>query len=97
MKVTMTETLCAEGMEMLAGCETFVAHDAHPHNYFDQLRDSDAFIVRVADKGAVDASTKYAMSTLGFVDKRVIRPSEPITAEEMARIDAFIDKMREYM
>ena len=43
------------------------------------------------------ASTKYAMSTLGFVDKRVIRPSEPITAEEMARIDAFIDKMREYM
>lgn len=43
------------------------------------------------------ASTKYAMSTLGFVDKRVIRPSEPITAEEMARIDAFIDRMREYM
>ena len=43
------------------------------------------------------ASTKYAMSKLGFVDKRVIRPSEPITAEEMARIDAFIDRMREYM
>jgi hypothetical protein len=43
------------------------------------------------------ASTKYAMSTLGFVDKRVIRPTEPITAEEMARIDAFIDKMRDYM
>ena len=43
------------------------------------------------------ASTKYAMSTMGFTDKRVIRPSEPITAEEMARIDAFIDKMREYM
>ena len=43
------------------------------------------------------ASTKYAMSTLGFVDKRVIRPTEPITAEEMARIDAFIDTLREYM
>ena len=43
------------------------------------------------------ASTKYAMSTLGFTDKRVIRPSEPITAEEMARIDAYIEKMREYM
>ena len=43
------------------------------------------------------ASTKYAMSTLGFTDKRVIRPTEPITAEEMARIDAFIDKMRVYM
>ena len=43
------------------------------------------------------ASTKYAVSTLGFTDKRVIRPSEPITAEEMARIDAFIDRMREYM
>lgn len=57
MKVTMTESICPEGMEMLDGAEIFVAHDAHPHNYLDQLKDTDAFIVRVADKGAVDAQT----------------------------------------
>lgn len=38
MKVTMTESICPEGMEMLDGAEIFVAHDAHPHNYLDQLR-----------------------------------------------------------
>ena len=43
------------------------------------------------------ASTKYAMSKLGFVDKRVCQPTEPITADEMKRIDAHIDKLREYM
>lgn len=43
------------------------------------------------------ASTKYAMSTLGFVDKRVCRPTEPITEEEMKRIDAHIEKLRQYM
>ena len=43
------------------------------------------------------ASTKYAMSTLGFVDKRVCRPTEPITEEEMRRIDAHIEKLRQYM
>ena len=43
------------------------------------------------------ASTKYAMSTLGFVDKRVCQPTEPITEEEMKRIDAHIEKLRQYM
>lgn len=57
MKVTMTEAICPESMAMLEGADIFVAHDAHPHNYFDQLKDSDAFIVRVADKGAIDAET----------------------------------------
>ena len=36
------------------------------------------------------------MSKLGFLDWRVIRPTEPITAEEMAKIDAHIEKYREY-
>ena len=57
MKVTMTESICPEGMAMLEGAEIFIAHDARPHNYIDQLKDSDAFIVRVADKGAIDAYT----------------------------------------
>ncbi|NLU23625.1 MAG: dihydrodipicolinate synthase family protein [Clostridiales bacterium] len=43
------------------------------------------------------ASTKYAMSKLGFVDKRVCRPTEKITEDEMARIDAYIKQMRPYM
>ena len=43
------------------------------------------------------ASTKYAMSKLGFVDKRVCQPTEPITADEMKRIDAHIEKLREYL
>ena len=43
------------------------------------------------------ASTKYAMSTLGFVDKRVCRPTEVITQQEMERIDAYISQMRQYM
>lgn len=57
MKVTMTEAICQEGMAMLEGAEIFVAHDSHPHHYLDQLKDTDAFIVRVADKGAIDADT----------------------------------------
>lgn len=63
MKVTMTESICPEGMAMLEGAEIFIAHDARPHNYIDQLKDSDAFIVRVADKGAIDA---YTMDNGGF-------------------------------
>lgn len=43
------------------------------------------------------SSTKYAMSKLGFLDKRVCQPTEPITADEMACIDAHIDSLREYM
>ena len=43
------------------------------------------------------ASTKCAMRTLGFVDKRVCQPAEPITEEEMKRIDAHIEKLRQYM
>ena len=45
MKVTMTEAICQEGMALLDGkAEIFVAHDAHPHHYLDQLKDTDAFI-----------------------------------------------------
>lgn len=43
------------------------------------------------------ASTKYAMSKLGFMDPRVIRPSEPITQEEREKIDVFMASRRQYM
>ncbi len=39
------------------------------------------------------ASTKYAISRLGFCDKRVIRPTEPIQPDEEKRIDAKIDEI----
>lgn len=43
------------------------------------------------------SSTKYALSKLGFLDKRVIRPTEPITPEEERRIDAKIEELKEYL
>ncbi len=43
------------------------------------------------------ASTKYAISTLGFASERVCQPTEPITDEERKRIDAHIAKLKEYM
>lgn len=39
------------------------------------------------------ASTKYAISRLGFCDKRVVRPTEPIHPDEERRIDAKIDEI----
>ena len=70
MKVTMTEAICREGMAMLEDkAEIFVAHDAHPHNYLDQLRDTDAFIVRVADKGAVDKETMESSPALKVIGR----------------------------
>ena len=56
MKVTMTEALGPEGMALLEGKadKIFVAHDSHPHNYIDELEDTDIFVVRVADKLAID-------------------------------------------
>lgn len=58
MKVTMTEAICKEGMDLLESrADIFIAHDANPHNYLEQLKDTDALIVRVADKGAIDDLT----------------------------------------
>ena len=52
----MTEALGAEGMALVESRtkDIFVAHDSHPHNYLNELDSSDAFVVRVADKLAVD-------------------------------------------
>lgn len=57
MKFTMTEAICPEGIallkELVPDVEIFVANDRNPENYIDELKTSDAFIVRIADKGAV--------------------------------------------
>jgi Phosphoglycerate dehydrogenase and related dehydrogenases len=70
MKVTMTEILCQEGLALLEGkADIFIAHDAHPHNYLDELKDTDAFIVRVADKGAIDETTLKSSETLKVIGR----------------------------
>lgn len=43
------------------------------------------------------SSTKYAISTLGFHDKRVIRPTEPITADQERRIDSKIEEINRHI
>ncbi len=70
MKFVMTEALCQEGLNLLAGkADIFVAHDAHPHNYLDQLKDADAFVVRVADKGAIDRVTMESSPCLKVIGR----------------------------
>jgi 4-hydroxy-tetrahydrodipicolinate synthase len=39
------------------------------------------------------SSTKYAISTAGLCDKRVIKPTEPITADQEKKIDKQIEKI----
>ncbi len=55
MKVVLTHALSQAGMELLkeSGAELFIANSAEPSAYLDQLRDADAFIIRV---GICDAS-----------------------------------------
>lgn len=43
------------------------------------------------------SSTKYAMSYLGFLDKRVIRPTEPITTQEEQAINKKIEELKEWI
>ena len=70
MKVTMTEAICQEGMDLLHGkADIFVAHDAHPHHYLDELKNTDIFIVRVADKGAIDAKTIQSSPALKVIGR----------------------------
>jgi len=74
MKVTMTEAICHEGMALLEGkADIFVAHDACPHNYLDQMKDTDAFIVRIADKGAVDRETMKSSEALKVIGRNHFR------------------------
>lgn len=45
----MTEAVAAEGMALLGDQETiYVAHDANPANYKEEMKDADALIVRAA-------------------------------------------------
>lgn len=49
MKYVMTEAVAPEGMALLDQNETiYVAHDANPANYKEEMKDADALIVRAA-------------------------------------------------
>lgn len=49
MKFVMTQAVCPQGMELLKDKATvYVADNADPNNYLDQMQDADALIVRIA-------------------------------------------------
>ncbi len=59
MKFTMTQAVCPEGMAMLEGkADIYVADNADPNNYLDEMKDTDALIVRIAkcDRNAIENS-----------------------------------------
>lgn len=53
MKYVMTEAVCAQGMELLNKEAVYVAHDANPANYKEEMAEADALIVRAAPAGIV--------------------------------------------
>lgn len=49
MKVVMTQALCQQGLKMLEGkAKVYIADDADPNHYLDEMKDADALIVRIA-------------------------------------------------
>lgn len=49
MKFVMTQAVCPEGFEMLEGkADIYVADNADPNNYLDEMKEADALIVRIA-------------------------------------------------
>lgn len=49
MKFVMTQAICPEGMELLdEDIEVYVADDPDPNHYLDQMKNTDALIVRIA-------------------------------------------------
>ena len=59
MKFVMTQAVCPEGMALLKGvADVYVADNADPNNYLEQMQDADALIVRIAkcDANAITGS-----------------------------------------
>lgn len=54
MKYVMTEALVPEGMKLLpTEARVYVAHNAEPVNYKEEMKEADVLIVRAAPAGAV--------------------------------------------
>ena len=64
MKFTMTQAICDEGIQMLKeqvpDIQIYIADNQDPNNYLDQMKDTDAIIVRVArcDGHAIENSPR---------------------------------------
>ncbi|QQO08668.1 hydroxyacid dehydrogenase [Breznakiella homolactica] len=59
MKFTMTQAVCPEGMQLLEGtADIYVANRQNPNEYLDEMRDTDALIVRIGscDAGVIENS-----------------------------------------
>lgn len=66
----MTEAVAAEGMALLEEQDTvYVAHDANPANYQEEMRDADALIVRAAPAGIVNRQVMEAAENLKVIGR----------------------------
>ena len=69
MKYVMTEAVAPEGMALLDQSEkVYVAHDANPANYTEEMKDADALIVRAApakivNKAVMEAAPRHLVQT----------------------------------
>jgi len=59
MKFVMTQAVCPEGMRLLEGkADVYVADHGEPDQYMDEMKEADAFIVRIGkcDKNVIENS-----------------------------------------
>lgn len=70
MKYVMTEAVASEGMALLEQNETiYVAHDANPANYKEEMKDADALIVRAAPAKIVSREVMEAAPSLKVIGR----------------------------
>lgn len=70
MKYVMTEAVAPEGMALLDQNETiYVAHDANPANYKEEMKDADALIVRAAPAKIVSREVMEAAGSLKVIGR----------------------------
>lgn len=69
MKYVMTEAVVSEGMELLGEADVYVAHDANPANYKEEMRDADALIVRAAPAGIVSRQVMEDAASLKVIGR----------------------------
>ena len=70
MKYVMTEAVVQEGMALLNQEDTvYVAHDANPANYTEEMKDADALIVRAAPAKIVNRQVMEAAPNLKVIGR----------------------------
>lgn len=70
MKYVMTEAVVQEGMALLDQEDTvYVAHDANPANYTEEMKDADALIVRAAPAKIVNRQVMEAAPKLKVIGR----------------------------